>query len=406
MKPRPYYRNVWNELSAEKSMIFITGPRQAGKTTLAKRISQSCSNTLYFNWDIASHRVRFIGNPDFFQEVERKDSTRPLIVFDEIHKYKDWKNYLKGVSDDCGDRYRFLVSGSGRLDAFQKGGDSLAGRYLPFRLWPFTYAELEGQGVSIDDFLRDPIAMRDHVPKSSEETWKGLEQHSGFPEPFLKGRGVSYQRWTNTYSKQLIHEDIRNYTALKSIADVETLYMLLPGKVGSPLSIPSLANDLKVSYNSVQSWLRTFETFYLSFTLVPWSAKISRSIQKERKLYIWDTPRIEEPAARFENMVALELYRAVTLWNDMGYGDFSLHYIRNREQQEVDFLIVNRRKPILLIEAKINSSKPSSALLKCQSKLQIPAVQLILSGDRFQLVPNGNETVLVASAPRWLGYLP
>lgn len=406
MKRRTYYSQVWDELSSDKSMIFVSGPRQAGKTTLAKQIARNCANTVYFNWDIASHRVRFFDNPDFFKEVERKDSSRPFIVFDEIHKHKDWKNYLKGVADDCRDQYRFLVSGSGRLDTFQKGGDSLAGRYSQFHLWPFTYAELEGQGTTIDDFLKNPIAVWNRFSTGSEDTWKNLERFSGFPEPFLAGRRIGYQRWTNIYSKQLIREDIRNFSALQSVADVETLYMLLPGKVGNPLSIPSLANDLKVSYNSIRNWLRLFETFYLSFALSPWTDKISRSIRKERKLYIWDTPRIEDAAARFENMVALELYRAVTLWNDIGYGEFALHYIKNKERQEVDFLIANRRKPFLLIEAKINSDKPSPTLLKFQSKLHIPTVQLTATGDRYRLIPNGNETTLVVSAPRWFAHVP
>ncbi|MBT4289709.1 MAG: ATP-binding protein [Deltaproteobacteria bacterium] len=406
MKKRPYYVKIWNELSADKSMIFLSGPRQAGKTTLAEMIALDYTNTLYFNWDISAHRVRFINDSDFFKQLERKDSSLPLIIFDEIHKYKEWKNYLKGVSDDCRNQYQFLISGSGRLDTFQKGSDSMAGRYYQFHLCPFTFAELEGNKISFDDFIDNPLALSNQSSSNSENTWKNLEQCSGFPEPFLKGKKATYRRWSNTYSKQLIHEDIRDFTALKSIVDIETLYMILPGKIGNPLSISSLAGDLKVSYNSVHSWLTTFETFYLTFTITPWINKISRAIQKERKLYIWDTPRIENPGARFENMIALELHRAVTLWNDIGYGNFKLHYIKNKERQEVDFLIVNHQKPFLLIEAKYSNTKPSPALIKFQSMLNIPAVQLTSSGEHYQLIPNGAHTILISSAYRWLANLP
>ncbi|MDL1961760.1 MAG: DUF4143 domain-containing protein, partial [Deltaproteobacteria bacterium] len=151
----------------------------------------------------------------------------------------------------------------------------------------------------------------------------------------------TYRRWSNIYSQQLIREDIRDLTGVKSVVDMETLYLLLPSKVGSPISAPSLSHDLKVSYNSVRSWLSVFERFFLTFSIGPWTRRIARTIQKERKVYLWDAPRIKETSARFENMGALELYRAVTAWNDMGHGIFSLHFIKNKEQQEVDFLIAN-----------------------------------------------------------------
>ena len=143
MESRDLYVDIWRELAAEKSMVFLTGPRQSGKTTLAEIISETYTNKVYFNWDIAEHRARLIENPTFFEAVERKDPSIPLIVFDEIHKYKEWKNYLKGVYDQFHDRYQFLVSGSGRLDIYQRGGDSLAGRYYLFHLWPLPFANLE-----------------------------------------------------------------------------------------------------------------------------------------------------------------------------------------------------------------------------------------------------------------------
>ena len=207
-------------------------------------------------------------------------------------------------------------------------------------------------------------------------------------------------------SSQLIREDIRDLTAIKSIRDLETLYHLLPSKVGSPLSVPSLASDLKVSYNTVQSWLSVLERFFLIFSITPWTTKISRSIQKERKIYLWDVPRIEDPGARLENMVALELWRAVTNWNDLGYGEFSLHFLKNKEKQEIDFLIANGRKPLLLIEAKLSEHQPSPALRKFQSALNVPAVQLIGEDEGFRKLSNDRQTILVAPAYQWLSGLP
>lgn len=406
METRRIYTNIWQELSSDKAMIFLVGPRQAGKTTLAHLISNSFPNHLYFNWDIADQRLIFLKNPRFFEAMERRDVSTPLVVFDEIHKYKEWKNYLKGVYDQFHEHYRFLVSGSGRLDLYQKGGDSLAGRYFLFHLWPLTISELGRRNRDIGHFLGDPLNLEMAKADELKNVWKNLSEFSGFPEPYLAGRKTTYRRWTNTYSRQLIREDIRDLTDIKSIADLETLYFLLPSKVGSPVSIPSLASDLKVSYNSVQSWLSVLERFFLIFTIAPWTRKISRAILKERKLYLWDVPRIKEPGARFENMVAMELYRAVTGWNDMGYGTFSLHFIKNKEQQEVDFVIANDGDPVVLIEAKMKDTKPSKALRKFQAFLKKPAVQLVEDAEGYRLIPNEDQSILVAPAYQWLSGLP
>lgn len=406
MVERPRYIKIWEELSSEKRMVFLAGPRQTGKTTLGDFISRNFTNHLYFNWDIDDHRTGFISNPAFFTEMTRRDNSLPLVVFDEIHKYGDWKNYLKGVFDQYKDAYQFLISGSGRLDLYQKGADSLAGRYFLFHLWPFTIAELGEKSIAIDDFLHDPLQMSMAGIKNLQTIWENLSRFSGFPEPYLRAKPASYRRWSNTYSRQLIREDIRDLTGIKSIMDVETLYMLLPSKVGSPISVPALSRDLKVSYNSVQSWLSALEAFFMLFSISPWTKRIARAIQKERKIYLWDTPRIKDPGARFENMVAQELFRAVVSWNDMGFGNFSLHFIKNKEQLEVDFLIADSNEPFLLVEAKLAEKEPSRALMKFQDYLNVPAVQLVEYGTSFRMVANGPNEILISPAAPWLARLP
>ncbi|MBN1272133.1 MAG: ATP-binding protein [Candidatus Aminicenantes bacterium] len=406
MKQRLLYQRVWTELSREKSMIFMAGPRQAGKTTLAQILSKSFTNSLYFNWDILEHRTKFLNNPNFFEEVTRRDASRPLIILDEIHKFKDWKNYLKGIYDQFHDQYQFLVSGSGRLDIYQRGGDSLAGRYYLFHLWPFSIAELGGHNREIKDFLQNPLNISMDDSDQLRNIWTRLSEMSGFPEPFLLQKDTSYRRWSNTYSNQLIREDIRDLTEIKSIKELETLYYLLPSKVGSPLSIPSLASLLRVSYNSIRNWLSVFELVFLVFSVYPWTKQITRAIQKERKIYLWDFPRIKDKSSRFENMIAAELFRAVTQWNDLGYGTFSLHFIRNKEKQEVDFLIANQGDPVVLIEAKMSDSKVSPALKKFQANLQIPAVQLVGNHEGYKLISNNGQKILIAPAFQWLSRLP
>jgi predicted AAA+ superfamily ATPase len=187
---------------------------------------------------------------------------------------------------------------------------------------------------------------------------------------------------------------------------METLYYLLPSKTGSPISIPSLSRDLKVSYNTVRGWLEMFQRFFMIISISPWTRKIARAIQKEQKVYLWDVPRIQDAAARFENMVALELYRAATIWSDMGFGSFSLHFIKNKEQQEIDFLIVDNHRPVLMVEAKLSDTQPSAALIKFQNALDVPAVQLVNQAGGFRKLRNGNQKILVAPACQWLTMLP
>ncbi len=402
---QPYVR-MWEELAAEKRMVLLAGPRQCGKTTLAKMIAARFTNSLYFNWDIITDKQRLIADPYFFQDILRKDASTPLILFDEIHKYKGWKNYLKGVYDRFHDGYHFLVSGSGRLDLYQKGGDSLAGRYYAFHLWPLTLGELHSQGNTLDRFRQDPLHVCARDREDCQAAWRRLSSFSGFPEPYLAGRATTYRRWSSAYHRQLIREDIRDLTDVKNIDDLEILFALLPSRVGAPLSIPSLSNDLKVAYNTVKSWLEIFERFYLTFTLTPWTAQVSRAIQKERKVYLFDCALVEDPGVRFENMIALELFRAVSNWNDLGLGRFGLHYIRTKEGREVDFLLVEKRKPLLLIEAKLRDTTPEINLKRFQTALSVPAVQLVDEDEGYRLMDNHGQPVLVAPAAWWLPNLP
>ena len=405
MMDRQLYMDLWQELASHKAMVFLVGPRQAGKTTLARMIARGFPNQVYFNWDLVTNKRLLIEKPTFFEQLDRKDKTTPLVIFDEIHKYRKWKNYLKGVYDQFSDGYKFLVLGSGRLDMFQKGGDSLAGRYFQFNLWPFTVAELAGTRRPFAEFIKDP----QHVLKEERETqslWSRLADLSGFPEPYLSGTETVYRRWSRNYHRQLIRQDIRNTTDIKNIDETEVLFSLLPSKVGSPLSVESLARDLQVSYKAVRSWLAVFESFFMTFRITPWTRKIARAITKERKLYLYDYAAIPDPPARFENMVAIELLRAVSNWNDLGWGDFSLHYVRNKEKEEVDFLVAQNAKPLFLVECKFSDEAVSKGLLKFQTMLSIPAVQLVDRPGLYKIRSNGKQQVLVVTASRWLAGLP
>jgi len=399
------YLKLWQKLSANKSMVFMTGPRQAGKTTLSEQIQKRFKNSLYFNWDIIAHKKKIIQNPTFFQEeINRVDESTPLVIFDEIHKYKNWKNYLKGLYDEFAGEYEFLVTGSGRLDVFRKGGDSLAGRYFMFHLFPFTLSELIKKEEKVipknsSDWLKGIDPTND---KESASIWEILFKVGGFPEPFVKGSDDFYNLWTQSYINQVIREEIRNFSDVKNIDSIELLYSILPSKVGSPFSINSVAQNLQVSFDSVKSWLSLLEKVFMVFKVPPWTAKISRAILKEKKWYLYNYAEIPDEGVRFENMLAIELKRLIFFWNELGAGRFSLHYIRNKEKLEVDFLVTENNQPFLLIEAKASLDTPSRNLYYFQQILDVPAVQLVNKEGIYKKIKNGNNYISIVTAHRWL----
>jgi predicted AAA+ superfamily ATPase len=406
MIERNDYLKLWQKLSTDKSMVFITGPRQTGKTTLSEQIQKRFKNSLYSNWDIIDHKRKITQNPTFFQEMNRVDNSTPLVIFDEIHKYKNWKNYLKGLYDEFADEYKFLVTGSGRLDVFRKGGDSLAGRYFMFHLFPFTLSELTKKKDMVIpkksvDWLKGVVPGNGNE-KESASTWAILFNVGGFPEPFLKGSEDFYNLWTQSYIQQVIREEVRNFSDVKNIDTIELLYSILPSKVGSPFSINSVAQNLRVSFDSVKSWLSLLEKVFMVFKVPPWTAKVSRAILKEKKWYLYNYAEIPDKGIRFENMVAIELNRLILYWNELGAGRFSLHYIRNKDKLEVDFLVAEKNQPLLLIEVKASQETPSKNLYHFQQIFDVPAVQLVNKEGIYKKIKNGSNYIYIVSAYRWL----
>ena len=409
MDKRTLYKKIWDQLSTDKSMIMLAGPRQAGKTTFARDIvSKDFADVIYFNWDMAKDKSKLIADPVFFSKEPRAGvSSRPLVIFDEIHKYRDWKNYLKGVYDQFSSDYQFFVTGSGRLEFSRKAGDSLAGRFLKFHIFPLTLAELLNRRRMLKDFLKAPLDGFDSAPTGeTSEAFRSIWELSGFPEPFIKGKKAFWLTWSAAYGQQIVRDDLLTVADIRNLDNVETLFALIPSRVASPVSINNLAGDIQVAFDTVKNWLLLFDSFYLTFRLSPWTAKISRSILKEKKIYLFNFPVIEDEAARFENLVAMEFLRAVETWNDCGWGKFSLHYLRNKDKQEVDFLIANNNRPFLLAETKLSDDVPAANLSDFQRFLNIPAVQLVKKEGVKKVYKNGKNDILVVTAHRWLSTLP
>lgn len=371
-------------------MVFVGGPRQVGKTTIARElIAKRFRQTGYYNWDSKSDRrnimqSKWSGNAD-------------LIILDEIHKYKKWKSFVKGEYDTLKDRYRFLVTGSARLDIYRKGGDSMLGRYHYYRLHPFSLAELIGN-ISVPEIMKE-ISIR---PGSEKDIFEALDTFGGFPEPFLKQNMRVLRRWHNEKTERLFREDIRDVEQVREISIMRLLGDLLPERAGSLLSINSLREELDVSHRAVSSWLNILESFYYCFRVYPYAGKNFRSLKKVAKLYLWDWSEIDDESVRFENCVASHLLKLVHFLQDYEGYKANLYFLRSVEKKEVDFFLTIDEKPWIALEAKMNDTNVSSHLFYFKEKLSIPfCYQIVKKGDIDSFI----KGVRIVSADRFLAGL-
>jgi len=393
------------EMTANK-MIFLTGPRQVGKTTFAKMWLESIgSEDTYFNWDNPSVMVEYKKNPLYFRNAideKIKDTPVPLVL-DEIHKHTAWRDILKGLFDTNRERMRLLVTGSSRLGFVRKSGDSLVGRYFSYQMFPLGLPEVVGD---FSHLLQDERPLNDGESLTllareadTKAATDGLEQLltlGGFPEPFLKGSYRFHRRWQNDYKAILTREEVRDFSRIQDIRGLETMVEILPTKVGSNLSIPSLVDVLNVSHKTITNWIEVLKGVYLVFTISPWHGNIKRSIIKEKKLYFFEWPLVSDSGLRFENFLAVNLLRMAVRFTEIGLGNFEVFYIRDKEKREVDFVLVKDNKPVALFEAKESDSNISKPGRFYGKKMNIPLFQIVHKAKKIEAFP-GNCLVIPAS---------
>jgi predicted AAA+ superfamily ATPase len=352
------YLRAQIEKDLKRKMVLVAGARQVGKTTLARQILGGEDG--YLNWDIPEHRERIL---------KREMPLGRLWIFDEIHKYRGWRNYLKGIYDAKVSRQQILVVGSARLDFYSFGGDSLQGRYHFLRLHPLSVAELGMQ---------------------RSQDMDGLLRLGGFPEPFLSGSEIEAARWSREYRTRLVREDIASLERVVDLGRLELLMLSLPERVGSPLSLNSLREDLQISHKTVSGWLSILERMYAIFRVSPFGSPKLRAVKKEQKHYHLDWSLVQDVGARFENMVACHLLKWVHHEQDVHGRDLELMYFRDVDRREVDFVVVEGRKPIRLIECKLGDSLISQGLK--YMKLRFPdceAFQISAAGKKNYRSPEG-----------------
>jgi hypothetical protein len=333
----------------QRKLVFLTGPRQVGKTHLALELLKKYQKGVYLNYDNFTDR-EIIQRAAWLPDTE-------MLVLDELHKMPEWKNYLKGIYDTKPSHLKILVTGSARLGTFRSSGDSMVGRYFRHRLNPLSLAE---------------------IPDVSEETIERLMIRGGFPEPFLSDTDQDASRWRMQYVDGLIRTDILDFERIHDFRAIQLTLERLRHRIGSPVSLTSLAQDVNCSPNTIKKYLDILEALFVIFRVTPYHKNIARSLLKEPKVYFYDTGMVTgDNGIRFENMVAVSLMKHVNAIEDYEGKRATLHYLRTKEKKEVDFAVVIEDQGLSLIEAKFTEENVSPALRYFHEKYNFPAVQVV-----------------------------
>ena len=361
-------------LARHRQMAFVSGPRQVGKTTTCRLRADA-----YVNWDDIDDRGLILAGPRSLIDalnLDRLTETTPVILFDELHKFPRWKQFLKGFFDAHAGRLRIVATGSSRMEVYHRGGDSLMGRYFPYRMHPFSVSETVTQELpDATRIVRPPRPV-------DEGDFDALWRHGGYPEPFLKRDLRFSRRWQSLRLEQLVREDVRDLTQVQQLDQLEIMMRLLADRSGHQLIYGNLARQVRVSVDTVRRWVAALCDLHLGFVVRPWYSNVSRSLRKEPKWYLRDWASIENVGQRAETFVACHLLKAVDGWNDMGLGAFELGYLRDKEKREVDFLVARDGRPWFLAEVKYGDESLNPSLKRYQDQVGAPhAFQVTVHAD-------------------------
>lgn len=356
-------------------MVFVGGPRQVGKTTLCLSFltPPNIENPAYLNWDSLSDK-KVLKNGEL--------PSTPLVVLDEIHKFKPWRNLVKGFYDKKKNIQKFLVTGSARLDYYRRGGDSLLGRYRYLRLHPLSVGELK---------LQDSKQV------------EALLRFGGFPEPYFAQDEIEWKLWSRERVYRIVNDDIRDLEAVRDISNIELLAENLPERVGAPLSINNLANDLGVNHRTIENWVSILERVYYCFRIAPFGSSKINAVKKEKKLYLWDWSQLESAGSRFENLVASHLLKYCHFLEDTQGEQMELRFLRDIQKREVDFVVLKNKKPVFAVECKTGEKKVSEHLSYFKERTSIPNFYQVHLGERDYVPAEGIRVLPFLTFSRELG---
>lgn len=399
------YLTPFLQKDLKKKMVFLGGPRQVGKTTLAQTLGKNREwaqndfhECAYYNWDDIDDQ-RTILERTF-------PSEKSLLIFDEIHKYHNWKNYIKGLYDTQKEKYTILVTGSARLNMYRKGGDSMIGRYHYHRLHPFSLAEVIQHSPNIDEIANALYKKTPTLPlhfqsdiQNSQKIIERLLEFGGFPEPFFEQDPIELRRWQKERRTRLVREDIRDTSTIHELSKLQILMDMIPDRVGSRLSLESLRQDIGGAHQTISKWIEILENFYYTYRIYPFSGSLTKSLKKEPKIFLWDWSEVKDEGARFENLIASHLLKYAHFLEDILGANISLQYWRDKDGREVDFILSIDSTPVWAIEVKLSDTTPSKHLHYLKKRVDIQNCFQIVKTENIDFEKDG---IRVMSAGKFL----
>lgn len=395
--PRIYQTMIESHLKNYRQMVFVSGPRQVGKTTMCEAVAST-----YLSWDDEDVRRSIQSGQRAVADkyaLNVAAESEKVLVYDEIHKYSKWKQFLKGFYDLYGRNLRIVATGSAKMDVYKKGGDSMMGRYFPYRMHPLSVAELLDVSIPDERIVRSPKRL-------SDDEWTALVRFGGFPDPFVN-RDVRFsRRWNSLRFEQLLKTDMRDLTRISELDQLSALAEILSNRSGEQLVYKSIGRDLGVDEKTAKKWIKTLKYLYFGFEVRPWFRNIENSIRKMPKWYLRDWANIQDEGKRAETFIACHLLKAVEGWTDLGYGEFSLGYLRDKSRREVDFVVTRDGIPWFLVEVKKSDTSLSEALAFFQERTGAAhAFQVVMDAEYGEYDCFAIHSPKVVSAKTFLSQL-
>jgi predicted AAA+ superfamily ATPase len=313
---------LFEKLAGQYPVVTLTGPRQSGKTTLARAVFPDKN---YVSLEDPDLRLFATDDPRGFLAAHVDGA-----IIDEIQRVPQLPSYLQGMVDADPTPGRFILTGSQQFELMNQVSQSLAGRTALLRLLPFTLAEV----CRIDPAA--PVGL-------SETLLKGFY-------PRIHDQGLDPSRTLADYFATYIERDLRQLTAVHDLQRFERFVRLCAGRVGQVLNLSSLGNDAGVSHATASAWIGLLQTSYILHLLPPWFTNTGKRLVKSPKLYFYDVGlaswllglRMPEQVARdplwgalFENFVVMEAMK-----DRLNQGESAeMYFYRDSDGNEVDLLL-------------------------------------------------------------------